>query len=74
MAKLRFLVFNLRAQVFPEFGKEVKPCALPTEDPELKKAKEPIAPNGKLFDTARAPYDPAKMALFHDILFSSGFE
>ncbi|HEU4730254.1 MAG TPA: biopolymer transporter ExbD [Kofleriaceae bacterium] len=58
----------------PEFGKEVKPCALPTEDPELKKAKEPIAPNGKLFDTARAPYDPAKMALFHDILFSSGFE
>lgn len=58
----------------PAFGKEVTPCALPTEDPALKKAKEPIAPNGKLFDTARAPYDPTKMALFHDILFSSGFE
>jgi len=58
----------------PEFGKEVTPCALPTEDPALKKAKDPIAPNGKLFDTARAPYDPKKMALFHDILFSSGFE
>ena len=58
----------------PDFGKEVPPCALPTEDPELKKAKEPISPNGKLFDTARAPYDPKKMALFHDILFSSGFE
>jgi len=58
----------------PDFGKEVAPCALPTEDPALKKAKEPISPNGKLFDTARAPYDPKKMALFHDILFSSGFE
>jgi biopolymer transport protein ExbD len=58
----------------PEFGKELTPCALPTEDPALKKAKDPIAPNGKLFDTARAAYDPKKMALFHDILFSSGFE
>jgi biopolymer transport protein TolR len=58
----------------PDFGKEVGTCALPTEDPELKKAPEPIAPNGKLFDTSRAPYDPKRMALFHDILFSSGFE
>lgn len=58
----------------PEFGKEVTACALPTEDPALKKAREPIAPNGKLFDTSRAVYDPSKMALFHDILFSSGFE
>jgi biopolymer transport protein ExbD len=58
----------------PELGKEVTACALPTEDPALKKAVNPIAPSGKLFDTARAPYDPQKMALFHDILFSSGFE
>lgn len=58
----------------PEFGKEVTPCALPTEDPALKAAREPIAPSGKLFDTARATYDPNKMSLFHDILFSSGFE
>jgi biopolymer transport protein ExbD len=58
----------------PDFGKEVTSCALPTEDPALKQAKEPIAPNGKLFDTSRAAYDPKKMALFHDILFSSGFE
>jgi biopolymer transport protein TolR len=58
----------------PAFGKEVAPCALPTEDPALKQATAPIAPSGKLFDTARAPYDPNKMALFHDILFSSGFE
>lgn len=58
----------------PEFGKEVLPCALPTEDPALKKAKEPISPDGKLYDTARATYDPKRMALFHDILFSTGFE
>jgi hypothetical protein len=58
----------------PDFGKEVTPCALPTEDPALKKSPNPVAPNGKLFDTARAAYDPKKMALFHDILFSSGFE
>jgi biopolymer transport protein TolR len=58
----------------PDFGKEVPTCALPTEDPALKQAPDPMAPNGKLFDTARATYDPKKMALFHDILFSSGFE
>jgi biopolymer transport protein TolR len=58
----------------PDFGKEVTPCALPTEDPALKKSPSAVAPNGKLFDTARAAYDPKKMALFHDILFSSGFE
>ncbi len=58
----------------PDFGKEVAGCALPTEDPALKQAKDPIAPSGKLYDTARAVYDPNKMALFHDILFSSGFE
>ena len=33
-----------------------------------------VTPNGKLFDTSRATYDPKRMALFHDILFSSGFE
>ncbi|HEY0190431.1 MAG TPA: biopolymer transporter ExbD [Kofleriaceae bacterium] len=58
----------------PELGKEVQACSLPTEDPALKKAPQPISPNGKLYDTARASYDPRKMALFHDILFSSGFE
>ena len=58
----------------PEFGKEVMPCALPTEDPALKKAKDPISPDGKLYDTTRAIYDPSKMALFPDIQFSTGFE
>jgi len=58
--------------VLPEFAKEVAGCALPTDDENLKKAKEPISPDGKLYDTARASYDPKKMALFHEIAFSSG--
>jgi len=58
----------------PDFGKESTGCMLPTEDPDLKAAPNPISPDGKLYDTARAVYDPRKMALFHDILFSSGFE
>ena len=58
----------------PEFGKNTEGCALPTEDPELKKAKDPISPDKRLYDTARAAYDPKTMALFSDILFSSGFE
>lgn len=58
----------------PDIGIEVSGCALPTEDDRLKKAKEPISPDGKLYDTARATYDPKKMALFSEIAFSSGFE
>ena len=58
----------------PDPGKEAKACALPTDDEALKKAKDPISPNGKLYDTARASYDPNKMALFPEIAFSSGFE
>lgn len=60
--------------VLPELGKDVAACALPTDDEDLKKAQEPISPDGKLYDTARASYDPKKMALFHEIAFSSGFE
>ena len=33
-----------------------------------------MSPDGKLYDTARAIYDPRKMALFPDIQFSAGFE
>ncbi len=58
----------------PEFGKEPTGCALPTDDPTLKKAKDPISPDKRLYDTERAPYDPKTMALFSDILFSRGFE
>jgi biopolymer transport protein ExbD len=58
----------------PEFGQEPTACALPTEDEALKKSPDPMSPDGKLYDTERAAYDPQKMALFHDIQFSSGFE
>jgi hypothetical protein len=58
----------------PEFGKTTDGCALPTEDPELKKAKDPFSPDKRLYDTSRATYDPKTMALFSDIMFSSGFE
>lgn len=58
----------------PDIRAEARGCAVPTDDPALKKAKDPISPDGKLFDTDRAAYDPKKMALFSDILFSTGFE
>ena len=58
----------------PDFGKNTDGCSLPTEDPELKKAKDPFSGDKKLYDTSRAAYDPKSMALFSDILFSSGFE
>jgi biopolymer transport protein TolR len=58
----------------PELGKNSERCYLPTEDEALKKAADPIDKIGFLYDTARAPYDPTRMALFHDILFSTGFE
>jgi biopolymer transport protein ExbD len=58
----------------PDFGKNTDGCGLPTDDPELKKAKDPVSPDKRLYDTERATYDPKTMALFSDILFSSGFE
>lgn len=58
----------------PELGVEATACALPTDDENLKKAQEPISPDGKLYDTTRAAYDPKKMALFHEIGFSAGWE
>jgi biopolymer transport protein ExbD len=58
----------------PAVGKPADGCYLPTDDENLKKAKDPIDPIGKLYDTTRAPYDPSKMALFQDIVFSPGVE
>ena len=58
----------------PEFGKNSAPCYLPTADDTLKKAPRPIDDVGHLFDTTRAPYDASKMALFPDIIFSTGTE
>ena len=74
----------------PEPNAEPLACSLPTDDPDLAKDPDPIAPKGcgplsaqpapgypgpcKLYDPKRAPYDPKTMALFHDIQFSTGFE
>ena len=33
-----------------------------------------ISADKRFYDTDRAPYDPKTMALFSDVLFSSGFE
>jgi len=49
---------------------EGKDVTLPTLDVDDFIGKSfGTAPNGKLFDTSRATYDPKRMALFADILF-----
>jgi len=61
-----------------EFGKEPKPCAIPTEDDDtlkrLRAKKISISPDNTVLDAETAAYNPDKMALFSTILFSSGFE
>lgn len=90
-ATLTSIMAAMRCKL-PEPNTEPTACALPTDDPELAKAPDPLAPAGcgpppaepvsaganypgpcKLYDTARAAFDPRTMALFHDIRFSSGF-
>ncbi|HEY4244968.1 MAG TPA: biopolymer transporter ExbD [Kofleriaceae bacterium] len=56
----------------PAIGEEVKACMLPSDG--LKGGTDVVSKDGKYYDTTRANYDPKRMALFHDILFSSGFE
>jgi biopolymer transport protein ExbD len=63
----------MRCQM-PELNKLQSPCFLPSDDENLKKAADPIDKVGHMYDTDRAPYDPSKMALFHDIVFSPGIE
>jgi biopolymer transport protein ExbD len=49
-------------------------CYFPSADEAIKKLVDPIDVTSRLYDADRVPYDATKMALFHDILFSSGFE
>ena len=62
----------------PDFDNEPLGCAVPTEDKDaldrMRKAKLSISPDGRAIDVDTAVYDPTKMALFSDILFSTGFE
>lgn len=57
----------------PAFGQASLPCFLPTADETLKKAQNPEDEVARLYDTDRTPYDPAKHALFSDVVFSGGF-
>jgi hypothetical protein len=62
----------------PDFGKEPAGCAVPTDDKDsldrMRAAKLSVSPDGRALDVDTATYDPNKMALFSDILFSTGFE
>lgn len=49
-------------------------CVIPTDQPEIAKADDPVDEINRLYDPARAPYEADRFALFHDILFSAGFE
>lgn len=49
-------------------------CLMPTDQEAIARAEDPVDEENRLYDPARAPYDPDRFALFHDILFSSGFE
>ncbi|WP_428261561.1 ExbD/TolR family protein [Haliangium sp.] len=55
----------------PEQAAEV--CFLPTVQTAITSAEEPVDAFNRLYDPARAPYDPDRFALFHDVVFSSGF-
>jgi biopolymer transport protein ExbD len=88
-ATITSIMASMRCKL-PDPNAEATACALPTDDPELAKDPDPIAPKGcgpvtpnpppnypgpcKLYDTKRAKYDPKYMALFHDIQFSTGWE
>ncbi len=47
-------------------------CILPSEEQAIRDADEPVDTFNQLYDPARAPYEPERFALFHNILFSQG--
>jgi biopolymer transport protein TolR len=57
----------------PEKDAASEGCLIPTDQPEIAQAQNPVDEENRLYDPARAPYDPDRFALFHDILFSPGF-
>jgi biopolymer transport protein ExbD len=58
----------------PPVGTQPGTCYLPNANDKAKKAANGIDDAEAVYDTTRAQYDPDKMALFHDIIFSTGFE
>ncbi|MCE9578533.1 MAG: biopolymer transporter ExbD [Deltaproteobacteria bacterium] len=65
-------VMNAMRCKLPAVGTGTNGCYLPSA--ELKPTDKPIVDADMVYDTARAEYNPDKFALFHDILFSTGFE
>lgn len=58
----------------PAPNEPAQACLFPSEDPAIKQMAEPVDTLSGLYDLERVSYNPEEHALFHDILFSSGFE
>jgi biopolymer transport protein ExbD len=56
----------------PPIGEARDRCMLPSGD--IPKEAEPVDTEARLFDPARVPYNPDEHALFHDVMFSDGWE
>lgn len=58
----------------PPAGSPAETCYLPSDDKAVTDAEQAVDDFNRLFDAKRVSYDPDRFALFHDILFSTGFE
>lgn len=58
----------------PPPGTPGESCYLPSDDKAVTDAEQAVDDFNRLFDAKRVSYDPDRFALFHDILFSTGFE
>jgi biopolymer transport protein ExbD len=65
-------VMNAMRCKLPAVGVSTEGCSLPSS--ELKSTDPAVNTKDMIYDTARAEYNADKFALFHDILFSTGFE
>lgn len=66
------VISSMRCKMAP-LGTPTVPCLMPTADEVLKKAKDPVDLNTRLFDPDRVTYDPNVHALFSDVVFATGF-
>jgi biopolymer transport protein ExbD len=66
------VISSMRCKM-PAFGTDQPTCYMPTNDEVLKKAAKPVDDATRLYDPDRTDYDPAKDALFSDVVFSTGF-
>jgi biopolymer transport protein ExbD len=66
------VISTMRCKMAPP-GTDVPSCYMPTNDPLLKKATNPVQEATRLYDPDRTDYDPNRHALFSDVVFSTGF-